>query len=137
MGAVAQRHPDLQIVIDHLGLPRPPRVTWDQLWSEAFPALVDLAVHPNIALKLTAMPGLSSEGFPYRDLWPYVHRLISAFGAERLMWGTDWTAHRRWPIEHQIAFIKDTGELSTSEKELILGQTLRRVFGWAAPHGPR
>src|SRR6266545_1124540 len=47
MESVARAFPDLQIVIDHLGLPRPPRVTHDQIWGEPFSQLLALARYPN------------------------------------------------------------------------------------------
>jgi L-fuconolactonase len=131
MAAVAQRYPDLQIVIDHLGLPRPPRITHEQLWSEAFPQLLALGQLPNIALKLSAIPALSAEPFPFRDLWPRVDELIAVFGAERLMWGSDWSAHRDWPYDEQVQFIRDEIDLTTDERRLIMGGALRRIFRWS------
>ena len=61
VGALASRHPDTQLVIDHLGLPQPyepppPAQPWADL-----PKLLALAKHANVAVKITGAGTLSHE----------------------------------------------------------------------------
>ena len=50
-----------------------------------------LAVHDNVAVKVSGACTLSHEPFPYEDIWDPLDRVFDAFGFDRCMWGTDWT----------------------------------------------
>jgi predicted TIM-barrel fold metal-dependent hydrolase len=147
MGTVAERHPNLTMVIDHLGLSQspvsPPRPDpWDQL-----PGILSLAKYPNIHVKFSGAPLLSREPYPHRDLWPNLLRIVEAFTPDRLMWGTDFTRMRWIPqTSAQLAprsqwrfysdclnYLRDTDELSASDKEKMLSTTIRRVLRWPKP----
>lgn len=85
--ALARRRPDLAIVIDHGA--KPPIATGQHAdaWARGVDALAEL---PQVFCKLS---GLLTEAAPDQTsdaLTPYVRRLVSAFGPERLMWGSDW-----------------------------------------------
>src|SRR5437660_932871 len=49
-----------------------------------------LARYPNAALKWGHAPELSNSAYPYPDLIEMLHELLDAFGAERVMWASDW-----------------------------------------------
>jgi L-fuconolactonase len=144
MEPVAQKYPGLTMIIDHLGVSQspvsPPRAdVWDRL-----PGLLLLAKYPNVNVKFCGAPLLSKEAYPYRDVWPKLHEVIEAFGPERLMWGSDYTRMRwipetaselaprdKWKLYSDcLNFLRDTDELSTADKELMLGGTIRRVLRW-------
>ncbi|MPY91666.1 MAG: amidohydrolase family protein [Acidimicrobiia bacterium] len=139
-GELAARHPDAQLVIDHLGLhqpfePPPPAEPFADL-----PALLALARHPNVAVKVTGAATLSLQPFPFGDLWEPLGRLFDAFGVDRCMWGTDWTrATALVSYADAVAAFRDTDRLSGGDRAALMGGTLQRVFGWApsgGPHGP-
>lgn len=125
---IPQRHPDLLFVIDHLGMNQrtaddPPFRNLDQLL--AFARL------PNVAAKLCSAPAQSREPFPYRDVWPALHRIIESFGPERLMWASDFTERRRrFNYTELLDFLRHTDEVSENDKEQILGGSLRRMLRW-------
>jgi L-fuconolactonase len=145
MESVAQKHPGLTMVIDHLGVSQspvsPPRdEPWDRL-----PGLLGLAKYPNVHVKFSGAPTLSTQPFPFEDLWPHLHQVVDAFGPERLMWGSDFTRMRWVPVTGALApreqwklysdclnYLRDTSELSQQDKEQILGGTIRRVLRWPA-----
>lgn len=131
LAPVAERHPELPLVIDHLGLAQPPLMQADPDPFQRLPELLALARFPNVSVKLTGLPTLSRLPFPFEDLLPRLQRLLDAFGPERLLWGSDNTRtealHR---YRQAIDFIALNEGLTSSEKELILGASLRRIFGW-------
>jgi hypothetical protein len=43
-------------------------------------------------VKLTSTPSCSTKAYPYRNIHPYLKRLIEAFGPRRCFWGTDLSA---------------------------------------------
>ena len=81
VAAIADRHPSLKLILDHMGYPQ---VDADEA---DFQPIVDLAQHDNICLKLSDVAGRSSQDFPYRDVHPFIEKLVGAFGAERMVWG--------------------------------------------------
>jgi predicted TIM-barrel fold metal-dependent hydrolase len=133
LARVASAHPDLQLVIDHLGLSQPPLMQAEADPFGRLPELLELARLPNIAVKLTALPALSSRKFPFDDIWPALHRVLNAFGPRRLVWGSD---HTRTASLHTyteaLTYLRDTNEVSSADKVQLLGGSLRRLFGWVS-----
>jgi predicted TIM-barrel fold metal-dependent hydrolase len=146
---VAERFPRLTLIVDHLGLRQPPLDQADDPPFARLPQLLDLARFANVHVKLCGLPGLSRERFPYRDAWPALRAITDAFGAERLMWGSDTTRFAGrigigrfqnpatlcdYPGKHSYAesllFVREAEVLSDAEKATILGGTAARVLNW-------
>jgi L-fuconolactonase len=70
-------------VIDHLGRP-------DYADPGSLDNLVAMAALPNVYVKLSGYPHGTGEAHPYVAAHPLIERTLQAFGAERLMWGSDW-----------------------------------------------
>ncbi|WP_298039568.1 amidohydrolase family protein [uncultured Microbacterium sp.] len=89
--ALADAVPDLRIVLDHLGKPAigtsedplPPSVEWVR-------DLCALAERPQVMLKLSGLPAESSGHIDEDQMVPFLDAALEAFGADRLMWGSDW-----------------------------------------------
>ena len=121
------RHPNQLFVLDHVGKPAIAKYGIES-WSEA---LRELARRPNVSCKIS---GLVTEAdwksWTPADLEPYFMVALEAFGAERLMVGTDWpvltlgcTYEEWWHIvEGWIA------PLSRKEQANILGRVAKRVY---------
>jgi L-fuconolactonase len=129
---LAARNPDTTVVIDHLGLQQPfePPVP-----SEPFtdlPKLLALAAHHNIMVKISGACTLSHEAFPYNDLWDPLGRIFDAFGLDRCMWGTDWTrAVAFLTYEQGVEAFRVTDRLSDSDRAVLMGGTLQRIYDWS------
>jgi predicted TIM-barrel fold metal-dependent hydrolase len=130
VGQVAERHPRLKLIVDHLGALR------GNKGDAAFrnlPELVALARHPNVAVKATGGPGYASDGYPFRSLHETYRRLYDAFGPRRLFWGTDIT---RMPCSWRqcvTAFTEEIPWLSDGDKDWIMGRALCDWIGWKVP----
>lgn len=148
-GDVARAHPELQIIVDHLGLRQPPMDVRDpEPWGR-LEKLLDLAVHPNIAVKACGMAALSETGEPFSDIWTHFVRVIEAFGVDRLMWASDvprfqgrigwdirvpeaWGPYEgRHTYAQSLALIQHSGELTAEDKRQLLGGSLTRLLDWA------
>jgi predicted TIM-barrel fold metal-dependent hydrolase len=131
-GQLAARNPDTQLVIDHLGLqqpfePPPPAQPFAEL-----PKVLALAAHPNIAIKISGACTLSHEPFPYKDIWDPLGHIFDAFGLGRCMWGTDWTrAVALLTYEQGVEAFHVTDRLSNTDRALLMGETLARVYNWS------
>jgi L-fuconolactonase len=92
------RHPALKAVLDHGGKPDIAAGGFDA-WSAE---IGELARTTTIHCKLS---GLLTEARPeagIAELDPYVGRIFECFGAQRVLWGSDWpvltlrASYRRW-----------------------------------------
>jgi hypothetical protein len=124
---VAERHPGLKIVMDHLGLNSRQK---DAAAFAEFDKLLAIAKRPNVAAKASALPCYSTDVYPYRSLHEYLKRAFDAFGPQRLFWGTDLS---RSPIpyrQHVTMFTEEIPWLSASDKEWIMGRGVCEWLGW-------
>jgi predicted TIM-barrel fold metal-dependent hydrolase len=129
---LAERNPDTQLVVDHLGLqqpfePPPPAEPWAGL-----PRVLALAERPNVAIKITGAGTLSHQPFPYPDIWAPLGRIFEAFGLDRCLWGTDWTrAVELLSYEQGVEAFRVTDRLSDSDRAKLMGGTATRIYRWA------
>lgn len=130
-GELARRHPNTQIVIDHVGLEQPfePPAPPDPFADLA--NVVALAQHDNVALKISGACTLSHEPFPYADIWQPLGEIFQAFGFDRCMWGTDWTrAVELLSYRQGVDAFRVTEQLSDSERAALMGGTLAQIYNW-------
>jgi predicted TIM-barrel fold metal-dependent hydrolase len=131
-GQLAARHPDTQLVIDHLGLPQPFEPPAPAEPFADLPQLLALATYANVAVKVSGACTLSHARFPYPDLWDPLWRVFDAFGLERCLWGTDWTrAVKLVTYQEGVDAFRSTERLSDSDKVALMGASLTRVYRWA------
>ncbi len=127
-----RRHPDTQIIVDHLGLVQPhePPVP-DEPWAELEKVLT-LAACKNVAIKISGACTLSREPYPYDDIWDPVCRMIDAFGIDRCLWGTDWTrAVNFLTFKQGVDAFRETRRISDSDKAKLMGANTARLYGWS------
>ena len=87
--AVAAGHPELTVIVDHLGLFQPPHHERGPDPFADLKSLLDLSRFPNVAVKVSGLPTLSKSQFPYADLWHPLKEIVTAFGHDRALWGSD------------------------------------------------
>lgn len=102
VATVADRHPKLTVVVDHLGAPplaalrAGDTATW-QAWTTALEAAAEA---PNVVAKLAGLSRAAGPGWTVDDVRPAVDHALAVFGPERLMAGSDWPtaldAHGTW-----------------------------------------
>jgi predicted TIM-barrel fold metal-dependent hydrolase len=130
---IAERHPQLVLIIDHMGVSS--ECARNQAAPAAIAQSVALAKYPNVSVKLSAAPLISSEPYPFRDLTAHIRRLFDAYGPRRCYWGTDMTnsfakATYRQRITH---FTEALDFLSEDDKDWIMGRAIVTRLGWAVP----
>jgi predicted TIM-barrel fold metal-dependent hydrolase len=127
---VAERHPQLTLIADHLGVTG--EVAKSGKTAEAIGETAALAKYPNVSVKLSTTPFYSSEPYPFRDMTVHIRRLFDAFGPRRCYWGTDLTnsfgkATYRQRITH---FTETLDFLSKDDTEWIMGRGILARLGW-------
>lgn len=74
--AIAERYPDLRLVIDHLGLKSGKGITEESNFATLDKVLA-LAKRPNVAAKVSAMPCYADDkAYPFRSVHPYIRRVL-------------------------------------------------------------
>ena len=114
-----ERHPQLRVVIDHAAKPAIGG-SGDAAWRDDIAAV---AQFPNVACKLSGLVTEAPANWTVDDLSPYAEHLLSCFGAERLIWGSD------WPVLNLAA---DYDRWISTSAQLIAGldaTAQSRVFG--------
>jgi predicted TIM-barrel fold metal-dependent hydrolase len=130
-GPIAERHPQLILIIDHMGVSS--EAARSKTIADAVGQSAALAKYPNVSVKLSASPGFSSEPYPFRDMTPHIRRLFDAYGPRRCYWGTDMTnsfakATYRQRVTH---FTEELAFLSEEDKDWVMGRALLTRLGWA------
>ena len=130
IGEVAARYPGLPIIIDHMGL----RDAKDDAIAPGVERALALAHLSNVHLKMTLVPSFSSAPYPYRNIHPYLKRLVDAFTPQRCFWGTDFSAmatrsNCTYP-QSVTMFTREMDFLSQDDIAWIMGRGLAQCLGW-------
>jgi predicted TIM-barrel fold metal-dependent hydrolase len=127
LGEIAARHPDLKLIVDHMGALRGAK--GDAAFPH-MPELIALAKFPNVAVKLTGGPFYADDAYPFKSLHRHYRRMYDAFGPHRLFWGTDITkmpCSWRQCIDHML----EIDWLSEPDKKLIMGAAICAWLDWS------
>lgn len=119
--------PDTQFVLEHAGKPDIRCGRFDP-WRTEIDALASL---PNVTCKLSALVTQANhDTWEVADLRPYWNHLVSAFGAQRLLFGSDWpvlklaSSYRRW-LETATEFATT---LNTTDRAAIFHGNAGRIY---------
>jgi predicted TIM-barrel fold metal-dependent hydrolase len=127
---VVGRHPDLRVLIPHLGC------NLDSRGAAAFAGLDDLlelARYPKVVVNVSSVPCFSNEKYPFRDTHSFIRRIYDAFGPRRMLWGADLSRLVGAYGDCLAQFQEGLDFLSAEDKEWILGRSLAEVLKWPAP----
>ena len=133
---LARRNPGTQIVIDHVGLAQPRHPPAPPEPFAELDSVLAMAEFDNVAIKISGACTLAHEPFPYPDIWEPLGRMFEAFGFERCLWGTDWTrASNVLTYEQGVEAFRVTDTLSDSERAMLMGGALTKVYNWSPDTG--
>lgn len=131
----ARALPELRFVLDHLGKPRIDQGEAGlRRWQEPFAAL---AANPNVTCKLSGMVTEAGNDWSSTALRPFVAVALAEFGAQRLMFGSDWPVCLLATDYRGVctALHEALPPLSQRDLDAIFGETATRTYElgiWAA-----
>ncbi|RIJ78371.1 amidohydrolase [Nakamurella silvestris] len=130
--AVAQRHSELTIVIDHLGKPPFGTDGFDH-WADLLAAC---AAEPGVVAKISGLATISDEYIRAESWQPAVDHALAVFGPDRLMVGSDWPISGTAGGVHQIweSTLGCLTDLDERDLRQVLSGTAERVYR-LAPSG--
>ncbi|GAQ86399.1 Amidohydrolase family protein [Klebsormidium nitens] len=124
--ALCRDFPETKVLLDHFAFTNPQRSEQETtMWDR----LLTLSQYPQVYVKLSAFFRVSKEEFPYRDTVPMIRQLADAFGARRLLWGSDFpyvTQQCGYTKNWQI--LDETDVLNAEGLELVRGEALAALF---------
>lgn len=126
---VAARFPGLPIIVDHLGWPREGQGEHRQI-----DLLLGLAEYPNLSVKVSAIALKSAERYPFTDMWPVIRAAYEKFGADRLLWGSDWTqtmTFEKGTYQEDVDWLRVAADfIPEGDRRKILGENACRILRW-------
>lgn len=123
----ARAWPGLAIVIDHAAKPPIADASFGQ-WRED---MAQLAALPNVHCKLSGLVTEASTDWSIDDLQPYVAHVLSVFGAQRVIWGSDWPVvglaggYGAWLAASETLL----AHVGQQDRNDIFGLNARRFYG--------
>jgi L-fuconolactonase len=131
---VMERHPHLRLIIDHLGLGVYPGC---ENPFAGFAALREFKAYEQVIVKISGAVEVSREPYPFTDVQDMVAEAREMFGAQRLMWGSNYpVVLKACTYAEALAFVDECG-FNDDERTLVLGETCRRLIEDVKrePHG--
>jgi predicted TIM-barrel fold metal-dependent hydrolase len=127
---IAERHPGLTLIIDHMSLTLD--IAKEGKIKQAIDDVVALAKYPNVSVKLSSSPTYSFEPYPWRDMTEHLKRCFDAYGPQRCHWGTDLTnAFAKSTYRQRIThFTEELPFLSEEDKDWVMGRAILKRLNW-------
>ena len=122
------RQAGVRVMIDHFGRPDVKR----GVAQPGFQTLLEFGKSGNAVIKLSGPFRSSVEGYPYRDVDPFIDAAIEAYTLDRCVWGSDWPFVRMDermdygpPLTCLPRWLPDP-----QDRRKVLWDTPARLFGW-------
>ena len=124
---IAERHPQLTLIIDHIAMNQSIPI------AQSATDTIALAKYPNVSVKMKAGAQYEAEPYPYRKMNEQLQRVFEAYGPQRCHWETDITQTLNdGGYKHRIAqFTEELKFLSEDDKDWIMGRAILARLHWA------
>ncbi len=118
-----EKYPDLDVVIDHMADCEPEDLDGRKI-------LTDLARFERVYVKISHTWSISNEAYPWKDTHPLAEAVYQAFGAQRIMWGTDWpVCLSKAEFGQTLSVVRDEMKFIAAEDlDWVLGKTALRLW---------
>lgn len=123
------RRTGVRVMVDHFGRPDVKR----GISHPGFQTLLEFGKSDNAVVKLSGPFRSSIEGYPYRDVDPFIAAAIDAFTLDRCVWGSDWPFVR---MDERMDYGPPSACLTrwlpdAKDRQKVLWDTPSRLFGFA------
>ena len=123
------RYPEMRAVIDHCMKPQLRDHSDDtfRFWADG---MSRLAEETGAVCKLSGIVTEADTDWSESVLKPYTDHVLQAFGADRVMWGSDWPVARlrcEYPDWHALAR-RLAADLTQAEQDSVFGGTAARFY---------
>ncbi len=123
LARLIERHPDVQVVINHTGMAVPSE------WEEWRAGMKALAALPNVAVKLSGM-GFTNRPWTIDQARPYLLEAIELFGTDRAMFASDFPTDKLFGsfAQHLDAYAAIVADFAEDERRALFARNANRVY---------
>lgn len=124
--ALAVRHPDIPVIINHAGMPTDRDEAGLDAWRSG---MALLAEQPQVSVKISGFGGVDPV-WTTDSIRPFVLTLIEMFGVERCMFASNFPVDRVHGAfaAHFAAFDAIARDFSADERGLLFGGAAARIY---------
>ena len=121
--SLAAKHPDVPVILNHMGMPVDTDLTE---WREGLQALAGL---PHAAVKISGM-GFVDRQWTAASMRPLVLQVIEAFGTERCAFASDFPTDKLFNSYGQAldAYDDITKDFSADERDALFAVAAERIY---------
>ncbi len=126
-----ESYPKLRVVIDHCMKPQIRESGDEAAFSRWAEGMSRLAAETGSFCKLSGLVTEAGDSWRLADLSPYAAHVLAAFGAERVMWGSDWpVCQLRASYDDWLAAAEAlSADLDPADRDRVFGETAREFYG--------
>jgi predicted TIM-barrel fold metal-dependent hydrolase len=124
--ALASRHPDTLMILNHTGMPADRDAAGLQAWRTGMQAL---AQQPNVAVKISGLAMLDWQ-WTTESLRPFVLQTLDIFGSDRCLFASNFPVDRLFgSFARQYGVYQSlTATLSPSERAQLFASNAERIY---------
>ncbi|KAL7568742.1 hypothetical protein ACA910_021735 [Epithemia clementina (nom. ined.)] len=120
--ALLKKSPNTKMILDHFGFTSVEN-------ADNFAKLLDLAKYPNVYIKISALFRLADKSPYNRVRLERFAPLLQKFGANRLMYGSDFPFVLEQPEAYGMVRLVSSWIHNDQDREMIMGGTAEQLFG--------
>jgi L-fuconolactonase len=127
---ILKRYPEMRVVVDHCMKPQI-RARGPESFRHWAEGMARIAGETGAFCKLSGLVTEAAEDWTVDDIAPYAEHVLTAFGPERVMWGSDWPVcrlraeyDRWWQTAEQL-----TAALPDPARARVFGGTAVAFYG--------
>jgi len=123
LAAILEQVPDVDVVLDHMA-------DFFNSRNGDLKKLLELSRYPRLFLKLSHVAVYSLESFPWRDTHDVMQQVLQVYGAQRVMWGSDWPfSLATMTYAQSLAYVQEEMKfLTQADREWILAKTALQIW---------
>jgi len=124
---LALRHPELQVVLQHIGFPRSRDDEYFEKWSAGMRTLAEA---PNVTCKISGL-AMTDPQFTPVSLQKWIDMPLEVFGADRCMLGSNWPVDRLYSSYDVIMDIyreRLSSVLNVADQRKVLFENAARLY---------
>jgi predicted TIM-barrel fold metal-dependent hydrolase len=126
LAPLIERHEDIPVIIDHVGMPIPSEREGLTRWRHG---LSTLARSPHVSIKLSGV-GFIDRAWTTESIRPFLLEAIDLFGTDRCMFASDSPTDKLFaPFDqHLEAYHAIVADFSEDERRDLFGRNANRVY---------
>ena len=119
--------PEHKLVIDHIAKPNISATGLDSEWADK---IAELATHKNVSCKLSGMVTECQTAWNKNDFLPFGQHVLKVFGADRLLFGSDWPVCKLMATYQEVCSIAEfcCSSLSAEDQAKVFGLNAQKFY---------